>query len=340
MEIPPNISPHTISDWKAFLQSHPHNTIFQSPEMFLFYQQVKNFEPLLYINRDKTGEIDGLLLAVNIREGKGLKGYFSSRVVIYGGPLIVKGTSTPVILGRLLEKLVKQTKNKSIFIQFRNFFEWNEVEKLVFKKMGFAFKDRLNLIVNTEEEKRTWLNMSESRRRQIRKGLKSDVEITDPENENDVKAFYGLLVHLYKYKVKKPLPDESFFTAFYRESKKGKLGVIKLIKLKQKIIGGILSPVTPGKNIYEWYVVGLDKRYKKQYPSVLAIWAPIEYALNHHLSHFDFMGLGTPDKAYGVREFKKKFGGQMVNYGRFARRNNKNLYRVAELGYNLFRWIK
>jgi len=50
---------------------------------------------------------------------------------------------------------------------------------------------------------------------------------------------------------------------------------------------------------------------------------------------FDFMGVGIPNRPYGVRDFKSKFGGELVNYGRFGRRNSKILYVISELGFNL-----
>ncbi len=105
-------------------------------------------------------------------------------------------------------------------------------------------------------------------------------------------------------------------------------------------MGGILSPVTPGKTIYEWYVCGLDQQYKEVHPSVLATWAALEYAVEHNIPEFDFMGVGIPEREYGVREFKSRFGGEMVNFGRFARINHKYYYAIAETGYNLLSYLK
>jgi len=169
--------------------------------------------------------------------------------------------------------------------------------------------------------------------------LESGACIEEPQSEDEVKIYYHLLLDLYKNKVRKPLPDWSFFKEFYYNSLEGKLGIIRLIKVKNRIIGGILSPITNSKNIYEWYVVGLDGEYKKQFPSILATWIPIDYALTNQLQHFDFMGLGKPDVHYGVRDFKMKFGKEVVNYGRFGRRNNKILYKLVEFGYNIARYL-
>ena len=118
------------------------------------------------------------------------------------------------------------------------------------------------------------------------------------------------------------------------------MGIIRLIKYEDKIIGGILAPVFEKKCIYEWYVCGLDQEYKEQFPSVLATWAGIDYAIQNNINSFDFMGVGKPDKEYGVRDFKARFGGELVSYGRLTRINNKFLYNIAEFGYNVLALFK
>jgi serine/alanine adding enzyme len=136
------------------------------------------------------------------------------------------------------------------------------------------------------------------------------------------------------------LPAWDFFEEFYKLTKEDRLGTIQLVEYRGKIIGGILSPVTPGKTIYEWYVCGLDQQYKELYPSVLATWAGIDYAVKNNIPRFDFMGVGIPDREYGVREFKARFGGEMVNYGRFARINQRFFYGISEAGYNILTLLK
>ncbi len=332
-----NLSEDNITKWNGFLEQHPERTVFQSHDMYSFYEKVHHYEPFLFNTTDNNNEINGVLLAVLIKEGNGLKGYFSSRVVIYGGPLITNTPEKLKVLDLLLNQLVQTLKKKSIFIQFRNFFGWGKKEKAIFGKYGFQYKDRLNIVIKTENREKVWKNISQSRKRQIKKALRSGVQITPAQNIDEVRVFYSLLKKLYHDKVKKPLPDISFFETFYTFSSQSRLGIFLLIKKETEIIGGILAPVTPGKNVYEWYVVGEDRKHRKHYPSVLATWMPIDFALRNRLEYFDFMGLGLPGKPYGVRDFKMKFGGDLVNYGRFGKRNNKWLYQFAELGYNVLR---
>jgi hypothetical protein len=349
--------------WGPFIDAHPEGTIFQTPGMYQFFQEVPRFSPVVVAVLDETDRILGLLLGATIREMKGPGGYFSSRTVIYGGPLVEKrgrgeegtrgkgeegtrgkgeeGTrgkgEEGKILDLLLEELIRRVKNKSVFIQFRNFFSQGDNKEL-FSDRQFNYRDRLNLLLDTSSREKVIKNMSASRWRQIRKGL--GAEIIKPENTGQVREFYDILHNLYRYKVKKPLPGWDFFERFYHLSGEGRLGIIRLVKFNDRIIGGILSPITPGKTIYEWYVCGLDQEYRELYPSVLATWAAIDYAIENNIPQFDFMGVGIPEREYGVRDFKMRFGGQMVNYGRFARVNNKMLYFAAETGYNLLALLK
>jgi serine/alanine adding enzyme len=368
------------NDWNSFIDSHPEASIFQSPEMFELFEKTKKFEPLVLGVTDEDDQLAGLLLGVFIHERKGLFRLFSSRFVVYGGPLLVGDEDQKrACLDLLLDEIVERTGRKALFIQFRNFFGWEE-HREVFEQYGFDYLDRLNYIIDlrvrgtrdpstssgqapgrgTRSQKPETSNneidaqqlllpeMSASRRRQIRKGLASGAKIIEPENIDQVKEFYEILHDLYRNKIRKPLPDWSFFKGFYHlcyprtphpEPRTG-IGIIHLVRFNGRIIGGILAPVTPGKCIYEWYVCGLDKEYKDQYPSVLATWAGIEYAIVNKIESFDFMGVGKPGKNYGVREFKARFGGELVNYGRFTRINNKFLYNIAELGYNVLALIK
>lgn len=335
-----NLTPSTTKTWSTFVSNHPNNTIYQSPAFFQFYQGVGNYEPYVFIayHEDK---IVAVLQAVLIRESKGLVGYFSSRVIVYGGPLIAESyPDKNELLGHLLQKLVQTLGSKTIFIQFRNFFDWSREEKKVFSQYGFVFRERINLLVDTSDEQHLLAGISKSKRRQIKKGFQNGTQVRSPENLNEVRTFYKLLRDLYKNKVRKPLPNWSFFEQFYQKSLNRELGIVRLVLLHNQIIGGVMAAVTPGRNIYELYIVGLDKEYKKNYPSVIATWTLMEYALQNNLKHFDFMGLGKPDEPYQVRDFKTKFGNNIVNFGRFGRKSKPFLYGIAEMGYNILRLLK
>ena len=96
-----------IDKWKAFVEKNPNGNVFQTYEMFEIYKNTVNYKPYVFAVL-KNDNIVGLLLAVKQTEGKGLLGYFSSRIVIDGGPLILD--DDPSILERLLRFFKDKTK--------------------------------------------------------------------------------------------------------------------------------------------------------------------------------------------------------------------------------------
>ena len=133
------------------------------------------------------------------------------------------------------------------------------------------------------------------------------------------------------------MPDWSLFEKFYYRKD---IGRYFLIEYKSQIIGGIMCPIFNKKVIYEWFVCGLDGKYKGIYPSVLATWAAIDYANCNNIDVFDFMGAGKPDQDYGVRDFKSKFGGRLINYGRYEKVHQPMMFEIAKVGFKLWQKIK
>ncbi|MBN1337743.1 MAG: peptidoglycan bridge formation glycyltransferase FemA/FemB family protein [Bacteroidales bacterium] len=327
-------------DWDSFVKGHPSGNVFQSYEQYLLIKEVKNIDPVAVAVYNQEHKIKGILLGMIIREIGGPLGFFTARTVIFGGPLVDQEAEDKMeILDVMLKTLNKEVRNKCIFIQFRNFHEWGECKE-VFGQNGYQYYDRLNYIVNTTSESLVRKRISSSKLRQVRKGLEAGARIIEPESIDQVREFYRILKWHYKHKVNKPLYDWSFFESFYHLSKKGKFGIIRLIEYQDKIIGGIFSPVFMDKVVYELYICGLDQQYKQAYPSILSTWAAIEYAYSHGIGSFDFMGVGVPNKKYGVREFKSKFGGELVNFGRFGKINNRFIYLLTEIGYNIMALLK
>lgn len=118
------------------------------------------------------------------------------------------------------------------------------------------------------------------------------------------------------------------------------LGKLLLVKIDDRIIGGILCAIMPGKAIYEWYIAGLDDEFKDVHPSVLATWAAIRFAIHNRLHHFDFLGAGSPENAYGVRDFKERFGGETIEYGRFEKIHQPMLMKIGTFGIRMKQWIR
>jgi peptidoglycan biosynthesis/recognition FemAB-like protein len=322
-----------LPQFENFVNTHPEGNYFQGPSFFRLIDGLLEFSPLLLFVRNEGGEIQGSLLGYFQVFGSGLKSWMSRRLVVIGGPLVDHFTeeTRAAITEYLLENLEEQARGKAIYVEFRNLYDTAGIRS-AFENRGFEYKPHLNFLLKTDNEEAVIKRMSRSRRREIRVTLEAGATIAEPESEGDVMTLYGLLEKLYIEKIKKPLISVSFFLKFWKTG----AGKIFLVKYQGEIKGGIVCPIFNNNIIYEWYVCGVDGEVKNVYPSALATWAPIEYGLKNGLEYFDFLGAGKPDEEYGVREFKSRFGGEEVCFGRYEFIVNKPLYQMGKLALSLY----
>ncbi len=316
-----------------FVSDHPLGNYFQSPHLYSLHLKTPNCVPVYLISCDESGEIDGVLLANLQSEGRSLKGRFSSRCVAVGGPLVKNNDSR---LGKsLITTLLHEMDRKSVYVEFRQMFVEDSLDPM-FTTHGLDRIEYYNFIMPVENLAEVRKRLHRNRRRQIDKSLKEGAKIQVACKTEEVREYYDILSFLYRTKVKKPLPPFQLFENFFLDNSTGKFF---LVEYQGKVIGGAVCPIYK-RTVYEWYLCGLDRDYKNLYPSAVATWAPIEYAANNGLKTFDFMGAGPSDKEYGVREFKERFGGELVRYNRFLKVNNRLLYQVGKAGlamYSIFR---
>ncbi|MBX3440258.1 MAG: GNAT family N-acetyltransferase, partial [Planctomycetaceae bacterium] len=87
--------------------------------------------------------------------------------------------------------------------------------------------------------------------------------------------------------------------------------------------------------VYAWY--GGTTRP----PGVAAFdcltWDEIAWACRNQQSNYDFGGAGWPEEEYGPRHFKAKFGGQLVNYGRYRKVYSGWKLAVAKSSFHVLR---
>ncbi|MFS4448972.1 lipid II:glycine glycyltransferase FemX [Maribacter sp. 2307UL18-2] len=301
---------NTVSDseWIRMLQARTSN-YFQTPGAIQFFKAA-NIETFTYTLR-KMDRLVALLSGI-IQKEKGIKSNFTSRAIIYGGPIFSEEIEENDAVEMFLQ-LIAALKNKVIYIEFRNLNDYRPYHH-IFKKTGFTYHSHLNFHLNCTDEILMRKRMSKSKLRQVKKSIAAGAEIMEAQNIEQIASYYAILQNLYRTKVKTPLPGFDFFEKLWLR----KAAKFLLIQYQGEVVGGIVAPILDRKVIYEWFVCGKDGAFKNVYPSILATWAAMDYANKNNIPRFDFMGAGKPDESYGVREFKSKFGGELVEYGRYT----------------------
>jgi lipid II:glycine glycyltransferase (peptidoglycan interpeptide bridge formation enzyme) len=102
---------------------------------------------------------------------------------------------------------------------------------------------------------------------------------------------------------------------------------------------GTIVLLTYKDTIFDWYA-GAPRRYSRLCPNDILVWHAIEWGTKNGFCIFDFGGAGSPKEEYGVREFKKQFGGKLVNFGRYMKIHSPIKMKIAEKGFEVYRKIK
>lgn len=318
--------------WVNLVEQSPVATWFQTNEAYEFFKSLSFLDEFI-IAVENDGVLKGLVVGFIQKDGGRIKQYFSRRAIINGGPLLADDI-TEKELSLLLAAIKDLLKGKTIYIEFRNYNDYNRWRD-VFEQNGFMYEPHYDVIVDTSSIETLNGRLDRNRRRNIKKAVENGIIIDKNPSENDIRAFYCILEELYKTKVKTPLYPYEFFIRL-RELPSSLYCIAKAPD--DMIIGGLVCITFEGKAVYAWYACGEDGQYKNLSPSVMSNYAGICHAAENGFSRFDFMGAGKPDDGgYGVRDFKLKFGGDLVEYGRFKYISSKFLYSIGVLGVKLLK---
>ena len=310
-------------------------SFFQSQIYYDIMKGVPGVEPFIHKATHTDGTPAGQYMGVFLQTGTRLTRKFTSRILLIDEPLIFAkdGKQTIDTLYKQLITVDPQYK-ASIYTEIR-FLQHNPVH-FDFSQIPYCeYNPYLNIVVDTTKtEEQLFHNLSESKRRQVKMSQKAGAVIKCATSEEEVKTLYNILLKLYRTRVRKPLYPLEFFLRFFNNKE---AGVILLAYYNNKIIGGMLCPIFEKSEMYEWYISSLDLELQVQkiYPSVLLTWEALRYASSHNIQRFNFMGAGKPDGPYGVRTFKLKFGGELVETPRYVIAHKPLLYAAGKVVMNL-----
>ena len=345
-------------EWSGLVSASTTGTWFQSLEAYEFYLSMPELFKPFAVGLENVGKLRAVCVGYVTVERNPIKQYFTRRAIIIGGPCLADDCTAEevnALLCALKSSLLlgRDGVGSPIYIETRNFNDYSQW-KGAFEKVGFVYKAHLNFHVDTSSMEIVEANLGKSRKRDIRTTIREGVTIEEISNcksqisypdgtiisnlerERKVREYYAILEKLYKTKVKTPLFPVEFFLklSIHNDAR------FLLTELNGKVIGGTVCVMQEGKCLYEWFACGEDGVYPHVFPSCYATYAGIQYAAEHGCARFDMMGAGSPDEAYGVRDFKAKFGGKEVEHGRFLCVTKPLLYKIGKIGVWLLKRFK
>lgn len=319
--------------WEAFVRDHPKGSIFHTPSMMAVFRRTKYHRPLVLAALGRRGQILALVAAVHIQTLPDPLGSLASRVVHFAEPLCGADAEAVDALTALLEQHDAEMRRTALFAEVRAL-DTAGSEQRALGQCGYAYEDYLNFLIDLRKPAETLLGaMTSDCRRRIRANEKKGLEIRDITDEAGIDTLYRCVQLSYE-RARVPLAHKSLFVAAYHTLRK-----TDMIKMTAAYYEGV--PVAASVMLvyktaaFAWY--GGSDRLGSVYPMEGLIWREIREAQQCGCPRYDFGGAGWPDKPYGVRDFKAKFGGDLVCFGRYRKTYAEKRLALAEQVYEAAR---
>lgn len=322
--------------WRHFVesQSQSMSNVFHTPEMFQVFARAKGHRPTLWAATHNDGRVLALLLPVQITLRGGLLRRLTTRAVAYGSVLCAPGSQGRDALALLLRTYTQQVDGTPLFTEMRNLSDLGAVQPIL-RAHGFVYEDHLNYLINLKHPEIVLQDIGPRTRKHIRRGLRrGQVVVEEAKDREQVIACYDLLCQSYR-KARVPLADRSLFEAAF--DLLYPKGMVRFTLARVGQVPAAASVELLYRHIiYGWYG-GVDRAYSSYMPGELLMWHILRWGSENGYRLYDFGGAGRPGEEYGVRDFKAKFGGELVCYGRNTCVHAPALLCLSRWGYAALR---
>ncbi len=311
--------------WWEYVDRQSKATAFHTPFMHDSLVRVPGIMPFALFAVDEDMRIVGMINGYKQRLFKIVPGCIGSRAVIMQAPLF----DSAEVLDYLLKEYRKTYRRKILYTEIRAHYDLSEYKDPL-RSNKFYYEDHLNIIVDlNQSEDVLWSQVHTKRRNEIRKAQKSGLTVREI-NRDEFNYAYDILKEVYA-RAKLPLIDICFFEqCLALESPRCRLAVFGAFNA-EKIVGTMFTLMYKD-TVYDFYAGSLVQYYHMN-PNDIIPWSVFIEGKKLGFTRFDFGGAGKPDVPYGVRDYKKKFGGSFVNYGRYMCTD----YRIM---FGLFKYAK
>ncbi|MCC7084100.1 MAG: GNAT family N-acetyltransferase [Pirellulales bacterium] len=321
--------------WDEYVHSHPKGCVFHTSQMVRVFQQTRGNKPLALASMTADGRIAALLVSVRVQTLPPPMGRLSSRAVFYAEPLCSDHPDSMKALSQLLAFHDARVRRSVLFAEVRPLFAPGS-ERVVLERAGYSHLEYLNVLYNVSQPvEDMWLEVHKSAQRAVRQCERRGLTVAEVPKDSAVETLYPLLQLSYGHSGV-PLADRSLFEAAVAELCQH--GYAKFFAVFDGAAPVAMDVMLTFKDrIYFWY--GGVTRAAAGSPCSLLRWFELKWAHDNGFAVCDSGGAGWPNIPYGVRDFKRKFGGDLVQYGRYRKVFAPRTLAMAEKAYNLKRRV-
>lgn len=318
--------------WDAYVARHRCGSIFHTSAMQRVFDAAPGHQSYARAAINDRGAIVAMIPAVRVDTLGGLVSPLSSRSLWYDAPLCDATDEGRRALRALVRWHDRSVRNQTVFAEIRPLQSSNEIAG-VLSNQQYRHYEYLNYVVDlTHSEDLLWTGISKSTRQHIRRSLRRGVTVEICQSTEAITQAYALIQSSYQ-RSQVPLAPVELFALAHQHLPQGTLQ-IRLARYEDQVVAAGFGLVYRDR-FYAWY--GGSLRLPKINAFDCLTWDEIRWSREHGLEHYDFGGAGKPDQAYGPRDFKAKFGGQLVQYGRYERVYSHWRKAFATGGYRMLR---
>lgn len=319
--------------WDEFVQQHSKGSVFHSSQMVQVFESANGHTPLPLAAIDDRGDISSMLVAVRVQTLPNVFGAVSSRSIWYAEPLCYDTPESIDSLCELIGEHDRLFRRRVLFAEIRPV-QSSGPERIALERCGYKYLDHLNFLLDTTRTKESlWKGMRDTLRKSVRKCEASGFTFRHLDTPASVDLLYEFLQDTYGH-ADVPLADRSLFEAAYKVLKPQNMVEFVAIYDGEKPLAVDVMLVFK-KQVFMWY--GGSIRMSGLSPVAQLQWREIEWSCDHGIELYDFGGAGWPDVPYGVRDFKAKFGGELVSFGRYRKIYSRWKMALAERAYDFGR---
>jgi serine/alanine adding enzyme len=333
--------------WRDFVGTQRGANIFHTPEMADVFSRARGHRVSAWGVTDPGGALQALFVPVEVTLGdhlppvaRGLSRALTSRAVAYGGVACGDGETGRRAAGELLAAYRRQAAGV-LFTEARHISDASDLLAGL-RAAGFAHERHLNYLIRLDRpEADLWAALSRSARQRVRSGERKGVVVEAVRATPGTRggstgsdAAYHLLDQVYR-RARVPLADRSLFDAAHAGLGAHGMCLLVTARLGDQVIGARFVLLHKGRMI-DWYA-GSDRSYAAWSPNEVLVWHVLCWGREQGFDLFDFGGAGRPDEPYGPREFKAKFGGDLVDFGRDVLVHTPMRLGLSRAGYGVSR---
>lgn len=327
---------HTLDEqcWREFVDRHPQGNVFHTPEMYAVYARARGYRPLLWAVVEGD-QVLALHVPVRVRLAGGPLAVFTTRSIAFGSLLAEQSARGRAALDMLLNAYNRHTSGWPLFTELRNFSDYRAINDIL-EKHGYAYQEHENFVVDVTRDPYDMLQDFDRRLRQHLRRTERDgnVEVREVTSPAMLPLFYQMLQKTYRF-ARVPLADISLFEAAFELLVPKNMARFTMAYVQGVPASSVVVLLHKGV-MYGWYN-GTDRSIREARPNEYLVWDTIRWGAANGQRLLDFGGAGKPGEKYGVRDFKAKFNGQLVSYGRNICVHSPLRMRLSETAYGLAR---